>query len=144
MASSVRLAGQWQSSFSGDGGAATAASLNDPTGVAMDAAANLYIADQLNNRIRRVNSSGIITTVAGNGGQGFSGDGGGATAARLSAPYGVAVDGSGNLYMLNGQITCIRKVNTAASSVQWQAMAMLISAEMAGRPPQLVCIIPRV
>ena len=85
--------------FSGDGSLATSALLNMPEGVAMDPAGNLYIADTFNNRIRKVNPSGIITTVAGDGQEGFSGDGGPATSASLNEPAGVAVDPAGNLYI---------------------------------------------
>jgi uncharacterized protein (TIGR03437 family) len=89
--------GQW--GYSGDNGKATNAKLSGPTGVAMDASGNLYIADAGNERIRRVDSSGIITTVAGTGTAGFSGDGGAATAAMLSAPRAVATDASGAVYV---------------------------------------------
>lgn len=84
--------------FSGDGGAATAASLNNPTALALDAAGNLYFADQFNQRIRKVAPDGTISTVAGNGTPGFSGDGGAATAASLNFPGGIAVDAAGNVY----------------------------------------------
>src|SRR5208282_6273424 len=85
------LAGDGNGGFSGDGGLATAASLDGPSGVALDANGNLYIADFGNNRVREVNlASGVIATVAGNGTQGFSGDGGLATAAELSVSRGVA------------------------------------------------------
>ncbi|MGD0778418.1 MAG: hypothetical protein ABSC05_37030, partial [Candidatus Solibacter sp.] len=80
----------------GDGGPATAAQLNFPTGVAVDAAGNLFIADTFNNRIRKVSANGTITTVAGTGARGFGGDGGPATAAQLNYPQGVAVDAAGN------------------------------------------------
>jgi len=86
----------------GDGGPATAARLNEPWGLAVDASGNLYIADSGNFRIRKVTSQGVITTVAGTGTRGFSGDGGPATAAMLSAPYGLAVDGFANLYVADG------------------------------------------
>ena len=72
--------------------------MNNPNGVAVDSAGNLYIADTGNNRIRKV-SNGVITTVAGNGTQGFSGDNGPATSAQLTIPSGVAVDSAGNLYI---------------------------------------------
>lgn len=96
----------------GDGGPATLASLNQPSGVAVDSSGNLYIADAGSNRIRKVSSSGIISTVAGNGSAGFSGDGGLATAATLSGPAGVAVDSSGNLFIADFYNSRIRKVST--------------------------------
>ena len=97
----------------GDGAAATAARLNNPRGVALDSAGNLYIADNANHRIRKVDTAGNITTVAGTGTQGFSGDGGAATAAQLSRPFGVALDGSGNLYIADNGNQRIRKVNSS-------------------------------
>src|SRR5437588_104795 len=79
--------------FSGDGGSTTAASLSLPMGIALDAGGNLFFADSFNDRVRRVDhTTGVITTVAGNGQRGFSGDGGPATAASLIFPTGVAVD----------------------------------------------------
>jgi sugar lactone lactonase YvrE len=78
---------------------ATAAQLNNPQGVAVDAAGNLYIADYGNYRIRNVSPDGTIATIAGNGTQGHSGDGGLATSAQLNAPRGIAVDASGNIYV---------------------------------------------
>ena len=77
--------------FSGDGGPATTAELNAPVGIKVDGAGNLYIADVGNNRIRLVNAAGTISTIAGNGTAGFSGDGGIATSAMLNSPIGVAV-----------------------------------------------------
>jgi sugar lactone lactonase YvrE len=90
---------------------ATSAQLNEPMGVAVDGSGNLYIADRANHRIRKVSSSGIITTVAGTGVVGYSGDGGQATCAQLYSPFGVAVDGSGNLYIADFGNHCIRKVS---------------------------------
>ena len=81
----------------GDGGPATSASLNSPSGVAVDAAGNLYIADSDNDRVRKVSPDGIITTVAGGGTCCFAGDGGQATGASLWNPGGVTVDSTGNL-----------------------------------------------
>ena|GEM_PF-282085 len=106
------VAGNGSGFFGGDGGAATAAGLNYPSGVALDSAENLYIADTLNNRIRKVAAgSGTITTVAGNGSfDVFSGDGGAATAAGLSSPFGVALDSAGNLYIGDAYNNRIRKV----------------------------------
>jgi hypothetical protein len=89
------IAGNGTAGISGDGGPATGAALQNPQGIALDAAGNLYIADTSNQRIRRVSSQGIITTAAGNGQQGLNGDGGPATSAQLSAPCAVAVDGFG-------------------------------------------------
>ncbi len=86
------VAGTGINGFSGDGGPAATAQLNYPNDVVADASGNIFIADYNNNRIRRVSPSGVITTVAGNGSPGFSGDGGPATDASLNAPVGVAVD----------------------------------------------------
>ncbi len=99
--------------YSGDGGPATAAELFEPWGITFDASGNLYIADWGNNIIRKVNTSGIISTFAGNHIFGYSGDGGPATAAELRAPNGVAVDASGNLYIGEESNYDVRKVNTS-------------------------------
>jgi sugar lactone lactonase YvrE len=104
------VAGNGTHGFSGDNGPATAAQLSWPDGVAVDSAGNLYIADTDNNRIRKV-SGGVITTVAGNGTEGFSGDKGPATAAQLGWPYSVAVDAAGNLYIADTYNNHIRKVS---------------------------------
>jgi len=106
------IVGNGNPGYSGDGGAATAAQLNLPAGVAFDAAGNLYIADQTNQRIRKINTIGIITTIAGNGTQGFSGDGGAATLAKLGNPQGVVVDAVGNIYIVDNINSRIRKVNS--------------------------------
>ncbi len=94
----------------GNGNVATLAYLNYPWGSAVDSAGNLYIADMFNHRIRRVDTSGIITTVAGNGTPGYSGDHGWATSASLNNPWGVAVDSAGNLYIADTHNHRIRKV----------------------------------
>jgi sugar lactone lactonase YvrE len=104
------VAGNGRQGFSGDSGLATSAELNAPSGVAVDAAGDVYIADSGNNRIRKV-SGGVITTVAGNGKQDFSGDSGQATSAELNAPGGVAVDSAGNLYIVDVNNNRIRKVS---------------------------------
>jgi len=108
--------------FSGDGGPATSAQLNYPDGVAVDASGNLFIADQDNNRVRKVSASGIITTIAGNGPScsnpfcgGYSGDGGPATSAQLNTPSGVAVDASGNLFLADLGNSRIRKVSASGT-----------------------------
>ncbi len=104
------LAGTGTQGFSGDGGPATAAQLNFPIGVAVDSLGNVYIADQANNRIRKVTAFGVITTAAGKGTAGFSGDGGLAASAQLNSPSGVAVDSSGNLYIADRGNNRVRKV----------------------------------
>ena len=109
------IAGSGTAGFAGDGGPATAAQLNTPYDVAVDGSGNLYIADSQNHRIRKVDASGVITTVAGSGTQGFAGDSGPATAAQLSSPGDVAVDGSGNLYIADSQNHRIRKVDTSGT-----------------------------
>jgi hypothetical protein len=106
------LAGNGESGYSGDGGPATEAKLSGPCGIAADLSGNIYIGDTFNNRIRKVDTTGIITTVAGNGEYGYSGDGGPATEAKLSGPYGVAVDPSGNIYIGDTSNNRIRKVDT--------------------------------
>ena len=105
------VAGNGTFSYSGDGGSAGSAQLYLPGGVTLDNSGNLYISDQLNNRIRKVSYNGIITTVAGNGTKGYSGDGGLATNAQLYEPVGVAVDASGNLYIADGGNDRVRKVS---------------------------------
>jgi sugar lactone lactonase YvrE len=87
--------------FSGDGGPATAAEISESNGMAVDAAGNVYIADTDNARIRKVDLKGIITTIAGTGKPGFSGDGGPAAKAQLSAPTSLAIDAAGNLYFVD-------------------------------------------
>ena len=111
------VAGNGQPGFSGDGGPATSASLYGPAAVATDAAGNFYVADQFNLRVRKVDAKGVITTVAGNGKQGFSGDGGPATSALLANPYGVAVDRSGNLYIADQRNLRIRKVTAPGTII---------------------------
>jgi hypothetical protein len=99
--------------YGGDGGPATAGQLNGPSAIAFDVAGNMYIADELNNRIRMVNTAGMITTVAGNGTLGYSGDEGKATDAELHYPSDIAFDATGNLYIADSQNNRIRMVNTS-------------------------------
>ena len=105
------VAGNGSATFTGDGGKATSASLDYPTSVAFDAFGNLFIADQNNNRIRKVDIYGIISTVAGNGNSGYAGDGGEATRAEIWHPNGVAFDAADNLYIADQYNNRIRKVN---------------------------------
>ncbi|HYD21302.1 MAG TPA: T9SS type A sorting domain-containing protein [Flavipsychrobacter sp.] len=112
------VAGDGQALYQGDGGLATLASLNFPYGVAIDAGDNIFIADQQNHCIRKVDPAGIITTVAGNGTLGFSGDGGLATLAMLAGPSGVGVLGSGDLYVADVNNQRIRMVTNCPIPTQ--------------------------
>ena len=104
------VAGNGKNSFCGDGGPATSACLNQPTGVALDSAGNLYIADNANSRVRKVDTSGKISTYAGNGSPTFCGDGQPATLACLHTPTGVAVDSKGNVYVADEYSCRVRKI----------------------------------
>jgi len=107
------IAGTGASSYTGDGGQATAATLYNPRGIVIDGSGNIYFSDYGNNRIRKINAAGIITTFAGTGFAAADGDGGPAVAAALNYPWGLALDAAGNLYIAD-QINCrIRKVNTS-------------------------------
>ena len=107
------IAGNGQFGFSGDGGPATSAELNTNQGARFDKNGNLYVSDCGNGAIRKIDINGIITTVAGNGTEGFSGDGGPATSAQLYCPSGAAVDSAGNLYIADELNNRIRKVGSA-------------------------------
>jgi uncharacterized protein (TIGR03437 family) len=104
------VAGNGGAGFSGDGGPATSGQLDSPGGVAVDASGNLFVVGLSDSRIRKVTPQGTITTVAGNGVPGFSGDGGQAVTARLCYPWGVAVDKPGNLFVADSGNSRIRKV----------------------------------
>jgi streptogramin lyase len=108
-ASICTIAGIGTYGYNRDDVPATSAQLNWPYGVAVDSARNIYIADYNNHRIRKVDSSGKITTIAGNGTYGYSGDGGQATLAQLNHPWGVTVDSVGNIYIVDRSNHCIRK-----------------------------------
>jgi len=112
----VRVAGTSRAGFSGDGGPATSAQLDDPNGVAVDSAGNLYIADSGNNRVRKVTSAGIISTVAGTGVGGFSSDAVPAATSQLYNPVDVAVDTAGNLYIADAYNRRIRKITNGTIS----------------------------
>jgi sugar lactone lactonase YvrE len=101
----------FQGSFGGDGGLATKAHFNDPNGVALDSAGDVYVTDKGNERVRKITvSTGIIQTVVGNGGQGFTGDEGAATNAELSAPSGITFDRNGVMYIADYANGAVRKV----------------------------------
>ena len=105
------VAGNGIAGYYGDGGPATSASLRFPGHVAIDAAGNIYIPETANHRVRKVDPSGIITTIAGTGTPGFGGTGGPANAAELDYPGSVVIDQSGNLYI--GCLSSIRKISPA-------------------------------
>lgn len=104
-------AGSGSAGFSGDGGAPTSAQFSSPLGLTLDPSGNLYIVDSVNQRIRKI-AGGVISTVAGNGTGGYSGDGKAATSAELLNPSGVAVDSSGNLFIADTSNHVIREVTT--------------------------------
>jgi YD repeat-containing protein len=107
----IRIAGRGRSGYSGDGGPASAAHLFHPRAVTLDASGNVYIADTYNHRIRKVDTAGIITTVAGNGIRGYSGDDGPATQAQITYPNDIVIDARGNLFIAEG--VYIRKVDNS-------------------------------
>jgi sugar lactone lactonase YvrE len=101
------VAGTGTCGFSGDGGPARSAQLNDPNGIVFDAAGNMYFADASNHRIRRIDKNGIITTVAGTGVAGYSGDGGPATQAQLAYPFGMGITSGGLIYISDASCACV-------------------------------------
>src|SRR5437763_708215 len=110
--------GTGEKGFARDGGPATTALLNGPFDVAFDRDGNLYFSDTFNHRIRRVDArSGAITTVAGNGQAGASGDGGPATRASLNEPYGIALDRSGNIFVADRLNRRVRRVDAASGMI---------------------------
>ncbi|HTS67018.1 MAG TPA: IPT/TIG domain-containing protein [Candidatus Acidoferrales bacterium] len=111
------IAGNGTAGFSGDGGPASKALLNNPTGVAVDAAGSIYIADSNNGRIRKITPDGNIVTIAGRGGSGYYGDGGPATAAGLAFPRSLTIDSSGNVYVADTQNSVIRLLSPAYPTV---------------------------
>ena len=123
-----RVAGTGAYGYTGDGGLATAAQLKAVTGLCFDKTGNLYISDEQNSVIRMVNTSGIISTIAGTT-TGFSGDGGPATAAQLKEPAGITFDDSGNLYICDYNAQRLRKVNTAG----------IITSIAGGNPADIGC-----
>src|ERR1700680_770771 len=107
------IAGTGSASFSGDGGRANLATLNVAVDVSADHAGNLFIADQFNHRIRKIAPDGTISTVAGTGAPGYSGDGGPAMNAQINTPTGIFADSVGNLYIADVGNQRIRKVDAS-------------------------------
>lgn len=110
----VRVAGTGASGFSGDGGPAVQARLDSPQGVSGDSSGSIYIADTRNNRVRKVDPFGYISTIAGDGTAGDSGDNGPAASARLNRPHAVFVDSAGNVFISDTESNKIRKMNAAS------------------------------
>lgn len=105
------IAGNGEAGFAGDNGPATDALLLQPSDAVLDEAGNMFIADWKNNRVRKVDTKGVITTFAGNGQAGFSGDGGPASSAKLNLPSGLAIDHNGNLFVADEGNSRVRKID---------------------------------
>ena len=126
------IAGTGTAGFSGDNGPATSAQLNYPSRITLDSVGNLYVADTFNSRVRKI-SNGIITTVAGNGTYGFSGDNGPATKAMLSHPTGIVLDAADNLYISDPQNNRVRRVsNGLITTVAGNGVQGMVDAVDAG------------
>jgi sugar lactone lactonase YvrE len=112
------IAGNSSWGYAGDGGSANFASLNSPSATALDSAGNIYIADSGNNVVRRVDAkTGVITTVAGTGSAGYSGDNGPAIAAQLSSPVGLVIDGAGNIYVADYVNDVVRRIEAGTGII---------------------------
>jgi len=111
------VAGNGTAGYAGDGSLATSAELNNPASVAVDAVGYLYIADSGNNRVRKVNTGGVISTLAGNGTAGYAGDGGAATAAELQNPTGIGLDNAGDVYIADSLNNVVRVVNPGTGNI---------------------------
>jgi uncharacterized protein (TIGR03437 family) len=140
------LAGNSRVSYAGDGGPAADAQFYQPEGIAIDSAGRMYIADTQNNRVRMI-ANGVVTTVAGTGIQGFSGDNGPAAAAQLSTPVAIAMDPAGNLYIADINNYRVRKISdgvisTVAGSVGVRACG--VAADAAGNVYISDCFASRV
>ncbi len=103
------IAGTGVQGYGGDGGAATSALLDTPSGIAVDSAGNVIFSDTVNHRIRKITPGGAISTIAGTGAGGFSGDGGPATAAKIKSPHGISIDDADNIYIADTDSSAIRK-----------------------------------
>ncbi|MBS1854741.1 MAG: hypothetical protein JST11_05200 [Acidobacteria bacterium] len=132
-------AGNGNGSYYGDGLPATTASVNHPEGIVLDAAGNLYIADTVDNAVRKVTPAGVISTIAGTGLPGFSGDGGPAAKAQLNAPRAVAVDGAGNVYIADTANHRVRRIdpNGVISTIAGNGATDLLPGDAAGTASSL-------
>ncbi len=134
------VAGNGTAGYAGDGGAATTAELNDPTGIYVDNSGNLFIADSKNAVIRKVNSSGIISTFAGDGTAGSAGNGGQAVAAELDKPFGVSEDSSGNVYIADYNAYCVRDVSATGVISTYAGTCGTSGNTVEGRSPSSVLL----
>src|SRR6185437_586285 len=117
------IAGTSTGGYSGDGGAATSAEFLPIISIVIDGYGNLYLSDNGNQRVRKIDTAGIVTTFAGNGTAGYSGDGGSATNAEIFAPEGLGLDLNGNLYICDQNNNLVRKVSIACSTPNVQVVS---------------------
>jgi trimeric autotransporter adhesin len=132
------VAGNGNSGYNGDGIPATKATLFQPAGIAVDGSGNIYIADTQNFRVRMVDTNGIISTLAGTGANGYSGDGGPASQALLHQPTGVAVDAAGNIYIADANNAAVRKIATNGIITTVAGGQVWLLRGMEDPPPRLV------
>jgi hypothetical protein len=128
------IAGSGTAGYSGDGGPATAAELFDASALAVDDTGNVYISDYYNSRIRKVDTNGIISTVAGNGTGGYSGDYGPATAAEIMWPEGVAIDTGGRLFIADYNNSRVREVKKYVPSLSIKNATTLLDMDILPNP----------
>lgn len=111
------LAGTGEAGFTGDGGSALLAKMNNPAGLTIDNAGNIFVADQGNNRIRKINASGLISTIAGTGAADFAGDGGLAVAAKLNSPAALCLNSNGDLFIADNSNYAVREIVNPSSTL---------------------------